>query len=130
MKDLKLVYQANTEDLALQNLKSLSSKWGQKYPVVINSWKNNWETIASYFKYSEPIRKIIYTTNIVENFHRQLRKMTKNRSIFPSDDALFKLLYLVTKDVSKKWTTSKWNWGQIISQLTIYFEGRIGLDLL
>jgi len=130
LKDLKLVYQANTEDLALQNLENLSSKWGQKYPVVINSWKNNWETIAAYFKYSEPIRKIIYTTNIVENFHRQLRKMTKNRSIFPSDDALFKLLFLVTKDVSRKWTTSKWNWGQVISQLSIHFEGRIGLDLL
>ncbi len=130
MRDLKPVYQALTEELALENLNYLEEKWGKKYPVVINSWKNNWETLSTYFKYSEDIRKLIYTTNIIENVHRQMRKANKNRSIFPTDDSLFKLLYLVSKDVSKKWNTPKWNWGMIISQLSIYFEGRIKLDLM
>lgn len=130
LKDLKPVYQAATEDLALENLELLTEKWGERYPVVVNSWKNNWETLSVYFKYSEPIRKLIYTTNIIENVHRQMRKTTKNRTIFPTDDSLFKLLYLVSKDVSKRWTTPKWNWGQIVSQLSIHFEGRISLDLI
>lgn len=129
MRDLKPVYQAATDDRALENLNYLAEKWEEKYPVVISSWKNNWETLSTYFKYSEPIRKIIYTTNIIENVHRQMRKATKNRTIFPTDDSLFKLLYLVSKDVSKKWTTPKWNWGQVISQLSIHFEGRVILDL-
>jgi len=130
LKDLKPVYQAATEELAIENLNQLSSKWEDRYPVVVNSWKNNWDTLSTYFKYSEPIRKIIYTTNIIENVHRQMRKATKNRSVFPTDDSLFKLLYLVSKDVSKKWTTPKWNWGQVISQLSIFFEDRISLDLM
>ena len=129
MKDLKLVYQAVTEELALKNLDSLSAKWGEKYPVVINSWKNNWPTLSNYFKYSQPIRRIIYTTNIVENIHRQMRKVTKNRAVFPTDDSLFKLLYLAVKDVTAKWTAPKWNWGQIIAQLSIHFEDRVELDL-
>lgn len=112
MKDLKLVYQAATEELALKNLDALSDKWGEKYPVVVNSWQNNWATLSNYFKYSQPIRKIIYTTNIVENLHRQMRKVTKNRAVFPTDDSLFKLLYLTVKDVTLKWTTPKWNWGR------------------
>jgi transposase-like protein len=130
LRDLKPVYQAPTEELALENLNLLADKWEKRYPVVINSWKNNWGTLSTYFKYSEPIRKIIYTTNIIENVHRQMRKVTKNRSVFPSDDSLFKLLYLVSSDVSKRWTTPKWNWGQVISQLAIHFEGRIRLGLV
>ncbi len=130
MQDLKPVYQAATEELAIENLNHLAAKWEERYPVVINSWKNNWETLSTYFKYSEPIRKIIYTTNIIENVHRQMRKATKNRSVFPTDDSLFKLLYLVSKEVSKKWNTPKWNWGTVISQLSIHFEGRIVLDLI
>lgn len=130
MKDLKLVYQAATEESALRNLDALSKKWGEKYPVVVNSWKNNWSTLSNYFKYSQPIRKIIYTTNIVENLHRQMRKVTKNRSVFPTDDALFKLLYLAVKDVTVKWKTPKWNWGQVIAQLSIHFEDRVELDLM
>jgi len=130
MKDLKLVYQAATEELALKNLDILSDKWSEKYPVVINSWKNNWATLSSYFKYSEPIRKIIYTTNIVENLHRQMRKVTKNRAVFPTDDSLFKLLYLAVKDITVKWKTPKWNWGQVIAQLSIHFEDRVELDLM
>lgn len=130
LSNLKPVYQATTEELALENLNNLEEKWGKQYPVVINSWKNNWETLSTYFKYSEPIKKMIYTTNIIENIHRQMRKVTKNRSIFPTDDSLFKLLYLVSRDISKKWTTPKWNWGQVISQLSIHFEGRVKLDLI
>lgn len=130
MKDLKLVYQAATEALALKNLEALSDKWGEKYPVVVNSWKNNWSTLSAYFKYSQLIRKIIYTTNIVENLHHQMRKVTKNRAVFPTDDSLFKLLYLAVKNVSVKWTTPKWNWGQVIAQLSIHFEDRVQLGLI
>ena len=130
MKDLKLVYQAATEEQAEKNLNSLSEKWGDRYPIVINSWKTNWPTLSTYFKYSHPIRKIIYTTNIVENLHRQMRKVTKNRAVFPTDDSLFKLLFLAVRDVTEKWSASKWNWGQIIAQLSIHFEGRVKLDLM
>ena len=130
LKDLKLVYKAMTEEAALTALENLRSKWEEKYPVVINSWVNNWDKLSAYFKYSEPIRRIIYTTNIIEGLHPQMRKVTKNRSMFPSDDALFKILYLVTQDISKKWQTPKWRWGEIISQLSIHFEGRIKIDLI
>ena len=130
MKDLKLVYKAMTEEAALTALENLKSKWEEKYPIVINSWVNNWDKLSAYFKYSEPIRRIIYTTNIIEGLHRQMRKVTKNRSMFPSDDALFKILYLVTQDISKKWQTPKWRWGEIISQLSIHFEGRVKIDLI
>jgi len=130
MKDLKMVYQAATEEAALKSLDALSKRWGEKYPIVVNSWKNNWSTLSNYFKYSQPIRKIIYTTNIVENLHRQIRKVTKNRSVFPTDDALFKLLYLAVKDETVKWKTPKKNWGQVIAQLSIHFEDRVELDLM
>ncbi len=130
LKDLKLVYQASTEEQALKSLDVLSERWGEKYPVVVNSWRNNWSTLSSYFKYSQPIRKIIYTTNIVENLHRQLRKVTKNRAVFPTDDSLLKLLYLAVKGVTTKWTTPKWNWGQVIAQLSTHFEARVDLDIL
>jgi len=130
MKDLKLVYQAATEEMALKNLDDLAEKWGEKYPVVVNSWKSNWSKLSTYFKYSQPIRKIIYTTNIVENLHRQMRKVTKKRAVFPTDDSLSKLLYLAVKDVTMKWTTPKWNWGQVIAQLSIHFEDRVELDII
>ena len=130
MSNLKLVYRAVSEEAALSALNDLKTKWNEKYPVVINSWVNNWDRLSTYFKYSEPIRRIIYTTNIIEGLHRQMRKVTKNRSMFPSDDALFKILYLVTQDVSKKWKTPKWRWGEVISQLSIHFEGRMKIDLI
>jgi transposase-like protein len=130
MRDLKFVYKALTEEAALSALEDLKSKWEERYPSVINSWVNNWERLSVYFKYSEPIRRIIYTTNIIEGLHRQMRKVTKSRSMFPSDDALLKILYLVTQDISKKWQTPKWRWGEIISQLSIHFEGRIKIDLI
>lgn len=125
MKDLKLVYQAPTEEIALENLDTLEETWGKKYPSSIASWRNNWPQLSTYFKYPSEIRKIIYTTNSIENFNRQLRKVTKSRTIFPTDDSLFKLLYLAMMDITKKWTGKSWDWGQTLDQLCIYFEDRI-----
>ena len=104
MKDLKKVYQADTEQLAVDALDELDEKWGKKYPSSIMSWRNNWPQLSTYFKYPPEIRKIIYTTNSIENFNRQLRKVTKSGTIFPTDDALFKILYLAMIDITKKWT--------------------------
>lgn len=125
VKDLKEVYQASTEELALENLDQLEEKWGKKYPSSIASWRNNWPQLSTYFKYPEEIRKIIYTTNAIENFNRQLRKVTKAKTILPTDDALFKILYLAMCDITEKWTGAGWNWGQTLDQLCIYFSDRI-----
>lgn len=125
MKDLKGVYQADTEELALEALDSLDEEWGKKYPSSVASWRNNWPQLSTYFKYPAEIRKLIYTTNSIENFNRQLRKVTKSKTIFPSDDALFKILYLAMMDATKKWTGKTWDWGQTLDQLCIYFGDRI-----
>lgn len=125
MKDLKLVYRADTEALALEALDDLEEKWGKKYPSSISSWRNNWPQLSTYFKYPSEIRKLIYTTNSIENFNRQLRKVTKSRTIFPTDDALFKMLYLAMIDITKKWTGKSWDWGQTLDQLCVYFGDRI-----
>lgn len=125
VKDLKEVYQAATEELALENLDSLEEKWGKKYPSSVSSWRNNWAQLSTYFKYPPEIRKLIYTTNSIENFNRQLRKVTKAKTIFPTDDALFKVLYLAMCDITEKWTGTSWNWGQTLDQLCIYFGDRI-----
>ena len=125
MKELKLVYQAATEEQALENLDSLQENWGKKYPTSIASWRNNWPQLSTYFKYPQEIRKIIYTTNAIENFNRQLRKVTKAKTVFPTDDSLFKSLYLAMIDITKKWTGKSWEWGQTLDQLCIYFEDRI-----
>lgn len=123
--DLKPIYRAATESLALQELDTFDAKWGSKYPNAVRSWRNNWEEISVFFKYPEEIRKIIYTTNAIENFNRQLRKVTKTKSAYPSDDALMKSLYLAIRDIIKKWTGRIQGWGTILDQLMIYFEGRI-----
>ena len=125
VKDLKEVYQAATEELALENLEHFEDKWGKKYPSSVASWRNNWTQLSTYFKYPPEIRRIIYTTNSIENFNRQLRKVTKSRTIFPTDDALFKILYLAMCDITEKWIGSGWNWGQTLDQLCIYFGDRI-----
>lgn len=125
MKDLKMVYQADTEELALEALDALEEKWGKKYPSSVASWRNNWPQLSTYFKYPGEIRKLIYTTNSIENFNRQLRKVTKAKAIFPTDDALFKMLYLAMIDITKKWTGKGWDWGQTLDQLCIYFGDRI-----
>ena len=125
MADLKLVYKADTEDLSLTALEDLEEKWGKKYPASIGSWRNNWTQLSTYFKYPSEIRKLIYTTNSVENFNRQLRKVTNSKTIFPTDDALFKMLYLAMMDATKKWTGKAWDWGLTLDQLCIYFGDRI-----
>ena len=125
MKELKQVYQAPTEEAALEALESMEGNWGKKYPTSVASWRNNWTQLSTYFKYPAEIRKLIYTTNSIENFNRQLRKVTKNRTIFPTDDALFKLLYLAMMDITKKWTGKSWDWGQTLDQMCIYFGDRI-----
>ena len=125
VQDLKEVYQASTEELALENLDQLEEKWGKKYPSSVSSWRNNWPQLSTYFKYPAEIRKLIYTTNSIENFNRQLRKVTKTKTIFPTDDALFKVLYLAMCDITEKLTGAGWNWGQTLNQLCIYFGDRI-----
>ncbi len=129
MKDLKGVYQADTKDQAESALLDLEEKWGKKYPVVIRSWNDNWDRLSTYFEYSRPIRRIIYTTNAVEGFHRQVRKVTKTKGAFTSEMALLKLVYLVTQRIEKKWTAPLQNWGLTVQQLAIRFEGRLELDL-
>jgi len=129
MVDLKTVYQAATKEAAELALDTLEEKWGNKYPVVIKSWRSNWEKLSTYFKYPPDIRKLIYTTNTIEGYHRQIRKVTKNKGAFTSDMALLKLAYLATQNIAKKWTTSLWNWNQTLAQLTIIFENRLKLSL-
>lgn len=129
LKDLKLVYKSTTKDLAEQRLNELDTTWGKKYPIVIKSWRVNWEELSAFFKYSEEIRRIIYTTNVIEGFHRQLRKVSKTKGAFTNETALLKLLYLTIKNIQKKWTMPPKNWGQTVSQLSVFFEGRMKLDL-
>lgn len=129
MRDLKLVYRADTKDIAEMELDNLAEKWKEKYPIVIKSWRNNWDKLSTYFQYTKPIRKIIYTTNTVEGFHRQIRKVTKTKGAFTSDNALMKLVYLATMNITKKWNAPIQNWGETIQQLSIIFDGRIELDI-
>jgi transposase-like protein len=103
-------------------------KWGKKYPLAVNPWKIHWENVSTFFKYPEDVRKIIYTTNAVEGLHRQLRKVTKNRASFPNDEALLKMLFLVVRNIEKKWTSPLQNWSLTISQLSVMFEGRVILE--
>lgn len=123
--DLKLVYTAATEEVALAELDRLEEKWGEKYLIAVRSWRNNWNELSTFFKYPPEIRKIIYTTNAMESYNRQLRKVTKTKSIFPNDESLMKILYLATIDITKKWTQSIRGWAQILAQLSIFFEGRL-----
>ena len=124
--DLKPIYKAISEEKALEELDRFEEKWGKKYPLAIKSWRSNWPELATFFRYPAEIRKIIYTTNIIESYHRQLRKVTKPKSVFPTDDALLKILYLITVDITKKWTGRIQNWGLILAQFSIYFEDRLG----
>jgi putative transposase len=129
LADLKLVYRASTKDLAEQELDVLDQKWGKKYPLVVKSWRNNWPKLSTYFKYDPAIRRLIYTTNAIEGFHRQVRKVTKTKGAFPSDMALLKLVFLAYRNIRKKWTSPLQNWGLTVSQLSIWFEGRLNLNL-
>ena len=124
-RDLKPIYKAATEELALAFLAELEAKWGEKYPISVKSWRDNWNEVSPMFRYSPKIRKLIYTTNAIENFNRQLRKVTKTKSAFVSDDALMKMLYLATMRITEKWTQSFPNWGLILGELMIYFGNRV-----
>ncbi|HVX00666.1 MAG TPA: IS256 family transposase [Candidatus Babeliaceae bacterium] len=129
MADLKPVYQAVSKDEAEYQLDQLHEKWGGKYPVVIDSWRRNWDKLSTYFQYSEAIRKLIYTTNTIEGFHRQVRKVTKTKGAFTSDMALLKLIYLAAQNIQKKWTQPLQNWSLTVSQLSIIFGDRLKLQL-
>jgi len=129
MRDLKLVYKATSKDLAEHHLQELEDKWGKKYPAVIRSWQANWESLSQYFKYPEELRRIVYTTNIIEGFHRQVRKYTKSKGAFTSENALLKLIYCACQKILEKWHQPMQNWALIISQLQIYFDGRLNLEL-
>ena len=125
MADLKMVYAAPDEAAALEELESFGEKWNSKYPKIYKSWSERWATLSTYFKYPNEVRKLIYTTNAIEGFNRQLHKVTKSRTVFPSDDSLLKMLYLATMDITKKWTGRRRDWSQIRAQLEIYFEERL-----
>jgi len=125
MRDLKPVYKASTQDEAWESLLAFEQAWGRKYPACIKSWKDNWNELTSFFSYPVELRKLIYTTNAIEGFNRQLRKVTKTRTVFPTDDALFKLLFLAMTDITAKWTGKPYNWNMIISQLLIKYPERL-----
>lgn len=125
MADLKLVYAAPDEQIALDYLEEFGEKWNSKYPKIYKSWTEHWPNLSTYFKYPQAVRKIIYTTNAIEGFNRQLRKVTKAKTVFPSDESLLKMLYLAMMDITKKWTGHRQDWGEIHSQLEIYFEERL-----
>lgn len=125
MADLRSVYAAVDEPAALDALDAFSTKWETKYPKISRSWRENWANLSTYFKYPQEVRRLIYTTNSIEGFNRQLRKVTKTRSVFPTDDSLFKMLYLAMVDITQKWTGRQRDWSVIHAQLSIYFAERM-----
>ena len=106
---------------------ALYEEWGAKYPLVIAGWRSNWSELVTFFEVAPELRRLIYTTNMIESFHRQLRKVTKGKSVFPTDESLLKMLFLVTRDVQRKWTMRIAHWGQILAQLSITFGERVGI---
>ena len=129
MKDLKEVYKAATEELALAQLDKLKETWGNSYGMVIDSWYNNWNNLSTFFDFSPRIRKIIYTTNALEGFNRQVRKYTKSRTIFPTDESLNKCVYLATMEIMEKWTQPVPNWGATLAELTLFFTEELKDEL-
>ena len=125
MADLKAVYAAPDEASALAALELFSGKWDKKYPKISQSWQSNWANLSTYFKFPAELRKLIYTTNAIEGFNRQLRKVTKSKSVFPTDDSLFKMLYLAMIDITKKWTGRRQDWSQIHAQLSVFYADRM-----
>ncbi len=123
--DVKLIYRAASKELAEEQLDNLEKKWGSKYPIVIKSWRTNWHKLSTFFKYAADIRRLIYTTNTIEGFHRQIRKVTKTKGAFTNDMALLKLVYLASQRIAEKWTMPLQNWSLTIQQLSIIFEGRV-----
>jgi putative transposase len=129
IKDLKCVYKASTEELALTHLDNLKDKWGDKYAIVIDSWYNNWSQLSTFFNFSPEIRKMIYTTNTLEGFNRQIRKYTKARTLFPTDQSLSKCVYLATMEIIEKWTQPTPNWGRTLAELSIIFDEQLNDEL-
>lgn len=129
VRDMKKVYKADTKELAELGLEELTKKWQDKYPKVTESWNRNWDELSCYFKYNAAIRRLIYTTNPIEGYHRQIRKVTKTKGAFTSEQALMKLIYLTTQRIMEKWTSPLQNWSVTIQQLAIHFEGRIDLEI-
>ena len=125
MADLKKVYTAVDEEAALNALDAFAAAWDAKYPKISKSWYDNWANLSTYFKFPPELRKLIYTTNTIEGFNRQLKKVTKAKSVFPTNDSLFKMLYLAMKDITKKWTGRRQDWSRIYAQLVIYYGDRI-----
>ena len=125
MADLKKVYGAVDEETALYELENFAAKWDAKYPKISVSWRAHWAELSTYFKYPQSVRTLIYTTNAIENFNRQLRKVTKSKAVFPNDDSLLKMLYLAQMDITRKWTGRRRDWGEIHSQLEIFFADRL-----
>ena len=124
LKDLKRVYGAVSKDAAETEMDNLEAKWGERYPIVIKSWRDNWERLTEFFQFTKEIRRLIYTTNTVEGYHRQIRKVTKNKGVFPSDTALEKLVYLAYRNIREKWTMPLANWALISQQMAIKFGDR------
>lgn len=125
MADLKKVYQAISEDEAMSSLIEFKDKWGKQYPSCVKSWEENWDILSTFFAYPPEVRKIIYTTNIIEGLNRQFRQITKNKPSFTNDDSLRKMLYLASQKIIERWTQRCRNWDMVLSQLSIMFEGRI-----
>lgn len=129
LKDLKAIYQASTLDEAESGLLELESKWKAKYPILVRSWLNNWERLVTYFDFPLVIRKAIYTNNPIESYHRQIRKHTKNKGVFPSDQAVLKLVYLLSRNIMAKWNMPVHNWALVIQQLAIIYDDRLDRHL-
>ena len=125
MTDMKAEYAAVDEQAALDALETFAQNWDNKYPKIAKSWRENWANLSTYFKYPQEVRRLIYTTNTIEGFNRQLRKVTKSKSVFPTDDSLLKMLYLAMMDITKKWTGRRQDWSRIHAQLSIYFAERM-----
>ena len=125
MADLKAVYAAVDEPTALDALDTFAERWDKKYPKISQSWRDNWPNLSTYFKYPQEVRRLIYTTNAIEGFNRQLRKVTKAKSVFPTDDSLLKMLYLAMIDITKKWTGRRQDWSMIHAQLAVFFADRM-----
>ena len=123
--DLKTIYHASNEEKALEALEKVTEKWSEKYPNSMKRWYDNWDVITPIFKFSANVRKVIYTTNAIESLNSTYRKLNRQRSVFPSDTALLKALYLATFEATKKWTTTIRNWGQVYGELSIMYEGRL-----
>jgi len=125
VKEVKAIYQSSNEQMALQALEQFKQNWGDKYPASVQSWEQNWDKLTAFLAYPQEIRKLIYTTNIIESFNASLRKHTKNKKMFPTDQAALKSIYLAAMSITNKWKKSRFGWPQILNQLYIYFENRI-----